>query len=201
MENKENTGNIKTTNEIMPSVLKLMRAMRRRPMNTEHDFPPSVERMLITLNKNDGESPARLCELMDVRPSSMSELLSGMERHGLITREENEEDRRATRVFLSAEGKEAVQKIAEKAAENNAKLSECFTEEELAVFCELCDKLSAHLESLPKEGCCGGHRGHRGHHGPHCHHGHFGPHGPRCHHGHFGRCGGHRHIEDPVSAE
>ena len=109
------------TNEIMPSVLKLMRAMRRHPVRPSHEFPPAVGRMLMTLRANDGASPAALCELMDVRPSSMSELLARMEEHGLIRRIENENDKRATKVFLTDTGKESVQKIEEKFAAENPK--------------------------------------------------------------------------------
>lgn len=169
-------------NDIMKSVLKLMRAMRRRPQRPEHEFPPAVGRMLMTLNANDGASPAELCEFMDVRPSSMSELLSKMEESKLISRVSNENDKRATKVFLSETGKESVLRIEEKFRADNAKLAACFTEEELAQFCELCDRLSAHLESLP-EAENGGSCGHHGHCGPH------GPkgHGPRGHHGPHGR--------------
>ena len=173
-------------NAIMPSILKLMRAMRRHPVRPAHEFPPAVGRMLMTLNANDGASAAELCELMDVRPSSMSELLARMEEHGLICRVENENDKRATKVCLSDTGRESVEKIEAKFAAENAKLAECFTAEELAQFCALCDKLSAHVESLPGaeppcgprggHGPCGGH-GH-GHGGP-CGHKHRGGHAPQ----------------------
>lgn len=167
-------------NDIMKSVLKLMRAMRRRPQRPEHEFPPAVGRMLMTLNANDGASPAELCEYMDVRPSSMSELLSKMEESGLISRVSNENDKRATKVFLSETGRNSVISIEEKAREDNARLAACFTGEELAQFCELCDRLSNHLESLSgaENGGHHGHPGHCGHHGPKGH-GHHGPRGPR----------------------
>ena len=168
-------------NDVMRSVLKLMRALRRHPMRPNHEFPPAVGRMLLTLQANDGASPAELCEVMDVRPSSMSELLARMEENGLVRRESNENDRRATRVFLSDTGKDSVLRMEEKYREDNAKLSACFTEEELAQFCALCDRLSAHVEGLPGEVPCGPHGPH-GCHGNHKGHGHHGPHkgyGPR----------------------
>ena len=167
-------------NDIMKSVLKLMRAMRRHPVRPEHEFPPAVGRTLMTLQNNDGASPAELCEYMDVRPSSMSELLSHMEEAGLVSRVSNENDRRATKVFLSETGKKAVDRMKEKFRTENEKLAACFTEEELVQFCALCDKLSAHVESLPAAAPCGPH-------GHHCHHGGpHGPHGPHRHHGGHG---------------
>ncbi len=156
--------------DVTRSVLKLMRAMRRRPMH-ELEFPPAVGRMLMTLRDHDGAAPSELCEIMDVRPSSMSELLGRMEENALITRVSNETDSRATKVFLSEGGKAAVGRIETRFYEDNAKLAACFTVEETAEFCALCDKLSAHLES----DVFGEDRPH-GHCGPHGHHG--GPHGP-----------------------
>ena len=163
--------------EVVKSVLKLMRAMRRRPMRPEHPFPPAFGRMLMTLKKNDGASPAELCEYMDVRPSSMSELLSRMEEAGLVRRTDSEEDRRATRIYLSEAGTEAADRLAESFEAENARFAACFTEEEKAQFCALCGKLSTHLESLPGgEGGPCGHHGPHGHRGPHPHH-HGGRHG------------------------
>ena len=162
-------------NDVTKSVLKLMRAMRRRPMH-ELEFPPAVGRMLMALREHDGAAPSELCEIMDVRPSSMSELLGRMEANGLITRVSNEADSRATKVFLSESGKDAVGRIEKRFFEEDAKLAACFTEEETAEFCALCDKLSAHLESdVFGENHPHGHCGHHGCPGQHGHHG--GPHG------------------------
>ena len=163
--------------DVTKCVLKLMRAMRRRPMH-EQEFPPAIGRMLMTLREYDGAAPVELCEIADMRPSSMSELLGRMEEYALVTRVSDKTDRRATKVYLSEGGKEAVERIETRFNEENAKLSACFTEEEATEFCALCDKLSAHLESdafgenRPHCHCGHGHHGHHGHHGePH------GPHG------------------------
>ena len=50
--------------DVMGSVLKLMRAMRRHPVRPEHEFPPAVGRLLRVLKSNDGAGPAELCELI-----------------------------------------------------------------------------------------------------------------------------------------
>lgn len=159
-------------NDIMKSVLKLMRAMRRRPMRPDREVPPAVGRALMALQAQDGASPAELCEAMDVRPSSMSELLARMEEDGYITRTVNEEDKRATKVFLSDSGKETAAHIESRFREEYERMTACFDEDELARFCELCDRLSAHLESLPEAEDCHPHgcHGPHGHCGPHKHH-------------------------------
>ena len=45
--------NMEKRYDVTKSVLKLMRAMRRRPMH-EMEFPPAVGRTLMTLREHDG---------------------------------------------------------------------------------------------------------------------------------------------------
>ena len=179
-------------NDVMRSVFRLTRAMMRRPHREEHAFPPSEERMLMLLKKNNGKTSAELCEIFDIRPSSMSEKLAKMEAKGLIVRKENEEDKRAAKILLSEFGEEAAAQIGARIEADSEEFSSCFTEEEMQEFCRLCDKLSDHLNGMAQEDgengadrCCGNH----GHCGPHGQHGHHGPHGPHGHHGRGGHFG------------
>ena len=136
---------------VLASILKLMRAMRRHPPRPEHDFPPAVGRFLSLLSENNGASSREMCELLDIRPSSLSELLTRMERERLIERTVDENDRRGSRITLSDSGNEAVARMASRRDDEAERLSACFTDEEAAQFCALCDRLSAYLESLPRE--------------------------------------------------
>ena len=167
--------------EVIKSAFKLSRAMRRRSPKGEHKYPFPVARTLSVLAENDGATSRELCEILDVRPSSLSELLGRMEEHGLVKREAMEEDKRAAKVLLTEEGKAAAAELRENFEKRVAEFSACFTEEEAAEFCALADKLSAHLTaSAPnEEGPCG-------HHGPH---GPFGGpgRGPHMFHGPFRR--------------
>lgn len=164
---------------VIESTFKLMRATRRRPPRGEHEFPPTVAHLLSVLKDNDGASSGELCEFLDIRPSSLSELLVRVEEHGLIEKKDSEADKRITCAFLTKKGAEAAEKLAEDRAKAEAEFSACFTEEEKAQFCELAEKLAKHLEeTAPQPEGCGRHGGPGcGHHGP-GHHGH-GPH--HCH--------------------
>ena len=179
--------------DVIKSALKLSRAMRRRPPGGEHKFPPPVARTLSVLTDNDGATSRELCEILDVRPSSLSELLGKMEEHGLVTRRASDEDKRAAKVLLTDEGKAAASGLKEDMEKHAAEFSACFTDEEAAQFYVLAEKLSAHLEaSAPEreEGPCGHGRGHGPCHGPRGFHGHHGPFGcPEGFHGHHGHHG------------
>lgn len=170
--------------DVMRSAFRLTRAMMRRPRNEESILPPSEERTLMLLRKNAGKTSSELCEIFDIRPSSMSEKLAKMEAKGLIVREENEEDKRAAKISLSELGEAAAAQIESRIDSEKAEFSACFTEEEMEEFCTLCDKLSAHLNQMAEAAGKGGEdfcrgEGPCGRHGHHEHHGHGGPFG--CH--------------------
>ena len=154
-------------NDVILAVLKLSRAMRRctpppppparhpRPEGPGPDHPgrpapcaPAVGRLLACVADNSHVSSRDLCELLDLRPSSLSEMLSRAESEGWITRTVDEADRRVQRVDLSEKGKSFIEKMEAARQKDLERKTSCFTEEEKAQFCALCDRLNAHLESL-----------------------------------------------------
>lgn len=163
-ERKENNSmdNIDIRQKVIESAFGLARAIRRGPRHMEHDLPLPVERTLVVISKNDGLSSGELCELLDMRPSSVSELTDKMTERGLIEKVQDEADKRVSRISLTDLGKAQASRIAEVRSEALNSFSSCFTDEEAAQFCELAAKLSAHLKESAGEaasGCC--------HHGPH----------------------------------
>ena len=99
-------------NDVILAVLKLSRAMRRCPPDPgKHPFPPAVGRLLECVAENSNVSSRELCEMLDVRPSSLSEMLGRAESEGWIIRTVDEEDRRIQRVTLSGKGQEAVTRM------------------------------------------------------------------------------------------
>ena len=80
MEDKE----IRSEYNVIRSAFGLARALKRRPPEMHHDIPPAAERALTVIAKNDGLSSGELCEILDVRPSSVSELADKMAARGKI---------------------------------------------------------------------------------------------------------------------
>ena len=172
--------------KVIESAFGLARAMRRGPRPMQHDLPMPVERTLTVISENDGLSAGELCELLDMRPSSISELTDKMAERGLVEKRADEADKRVSRVFLTELGKAQAERISEVRSEALSSFSACFTDEEAAQFCELASKLAAHLKEAAGEGPqeCGCH------HGPHGHGHGCGPHGHE--HGHGPGCGPHK---------
>ena len=135
--------------DVILACLKLARAMRRiPPERREYPFPPAVGRLLDCAAKNPGVSSRELCEFLDVRPSSLSEMLSRAEAEGFITRTVDEADRRIQRIALSDKRQKAVNDMEAARNAEAQKMTSALTEEEKEQFCTLCDKLSAHMERL-----------------------------------------------------
>lgn len=136
-------------NDVILAVLKLSRAMRRCPPDPGRiPFPPAAGRLLECIAENSGVSSRELCEILDLRPSSLSEMLSRAEAEGWIIRSVDETDRRIQRVALSEKGQEAVSQMRRAREEDYEKKTACFTEAEKAQFCALSNRLSDHMESL-----------------------------------------------------
>ena len=149
-ENIKNEKNL--ASETILAFLKLSRAMRRcPPPRRDFPFPPAVGRLLESVASNPGVSSRELCEALDLRPSSLSEILVRSENDGLLSRAADERDRRVQRVSLTPKGSALVAEMQEARSEDALKKTSCLSEEEKALFCSLCDRLSEHLEKQALE--------------------------------------------------
>lgn len=137
-------------------------------------------RVLGVLAKEGTLIQSQLAEILDIRPSSLTELLSKLEERGLITRTPDESDKRVTNVSLTEAGKQAVEGRDESDDDLLNSLFEGLTDEELDQLSGLFDKLNASLkEKLPdRDERPDGFHHHHGFGGPRGPHGHHGPHGP-----------------------
>lgn len=132
-------------------------------------------RLLLLIAENDGVIQRDLAEEMDVRPSSMTEMLGKMEQLGLVYRKQDEGDQRVMHIFLTEQGRT----IAEESKKANAKLTDALfqglTEDEINEMLRLTEKLAAHLDTLDsaaleQESTRGHHRGFDGRRGFGGHH-------------------------------
>ena len=138
--------------DVILSYLKLSRAMRRCPPERKAmPFPPAVGRLLECAAANPGVSSRELCEALDLRPSSLSEILARAENDGLLCRAVDENDRRVQLVSLTSSGSAVVADMEKVRNEDAKKKTSCLTEEEKEQFCSLCNRLSEHIEKLALE--------------------------------------------------
>lgn len=152
---------------VIHAILKLSRAMRRCPPDPgKLPFPPAVGRLLECVSAHDGISSRELCEILDLRPSSLSELLARTEQKGWLIRTPDPADRRVQRLSLSEAGAARIAELKAAREAEAARKTACLSPAEKARFAELCDRLAEHMATLAPEQRCAPGRGHRGPHGP-----------------------------------
>ncbi len=110
------------------------------------------EMVLLHLWQRDGLTPSELAEALGVEPPTVTNMLSRMERAGLLKRCRDPEDARCTRVYLTEQGRElrAPVEACWEAVEEHA-LSGVTAEEE-ALLRDLLVRLHDNLTRKPNSG-------------------------------------------------
>ena len=101
------------------------------------------QRVLAILVKEDGLIQSQLAEILDIRPSSLAELMKKMEKSNDVLRKEEEHDKRIKRVFLTENGKQKAQKLSHVGEDMSEAFFAGLTEEEQENFSEYLQKISA----------------------------------------------------------
>lgn len=122
-------------------------------------------RLLLLIAENEGVIQRDLAMEMDVRPSSMTEMLARMERMGLICRRQDEQDQRVMHIYLTDAGKAAAEESEQASARLTGRLFAGLTPEEIAEMLRLTEKLADALDALDSDDSgWGASRGSHGHH-------------------------------------
>ena len=165
-----------TAHELYHAMARLSRHMHRLEHRMAHESLVYGRRLhrgqsllLSLISKKNGASQGELCEEMDVRPSSMTEILLKMERAGLIVRKQDEKDQRVMRVFLTDAGEKAASQSDVADLDLTTTIFNCLTMEEQTQMLTLIQKISASVETMDRPD---GHDDHHGRHGRQSFHGH-----------------------------
>lgn len=134
------------TYNVTESLLRLVRVMRRRPAEPGHQSRGNRKLMRI-IAANSGASSRELADMMDIRPSSLTEMLNKLEESGIVVRTRDEKDLRVVRVSISELGAEELKRHKEAKRQYIDILAEGLDEEEQKVFCGLCDRLAERAEN------------------------------------------------------
>ena len=102
------------------------------------------KRVLMVLLKNQPMTQQKLTEHLDIKPGSVSEVLSKLENQGLILRQVNLKDRRTSDIYLTEEGMlKAKHALAEK-EKNYASMFSCLSQQEKEELLVLLKKVNKH---------------------------------------------------------
>ena len=119
------------------TMMNLMHALRRggRPEGRGY----AQDRALRAIAAQEGVTQRALMEALDVRPSSISELLTKLENGGLIERRPNPDDRRQMQLYLSDSGRAQAARLGEDAPLPDP--FEALTDEEQQQYLALTDRM------------------------------------------------------------
>lgn len=143
-----------TLNEEIVRTIRKLNAMSRRGPDPhgerrgEGSPPPDAPRdhgrgrIMGILGDRGPVCQSKLAEFLDIRPQSLSELISKMEADGLVKRQQSEEDRRQTIVSLTEEGSARVSAFRESHRRHAEEFLAPLTEEEKKTLCAILKKLA-----------------------------------------------------------
>ncbi len=165
-----------TAHQLYDALARLSRHIHRMEHRMAHEDLPwgrklhrGQNRLLSLISQNNGASQGELGDKMDVRPSSMTEMLLKMEQAGLIVRKQDENDQRVMRVFLTDAGQKAAAQSDVASGDLTTAIFNCLTEKEQTQMLAFIGKVSASIEATDGPD---GHDHHHGGHGRHWFHGH-----------------------------
>lgn len=103
--------------------------------------------VLGALRDGSAKNQKELAELVQIEQPAMAELLSRMERDGLIARTPDPNDRRSSLIALTAAAKRKLPEARELLSIGHAEALEGFSEKEIAVLTRLLERVMANLEN------------------------------------------------------
>lgn len=119
--------------------------MRHMPMR-EYDLTLAQIGLLAFVARNPGGHIQNLAEGMDLTPPTVSVAVRKLEESGWLRREPDEQDRRASCIFLTARAAEAVQRVMQQRQQKMARLLDSLTDQEQEQLLNLLEKAIIHLE-------------------------------------------------------
>lgn len=138
--------------DILDSFQKLNRAVKRRSALMNPDsYGRSQGRVLRIIAAHDGINASDLANLLEIRPPSLTAKLKKLEADGNIIRCKNENDSRFTYVRITPKGYAAINKRDEEKKTVRQDFADCLTQEERALFCDMCERLSVNLNRILDE--------------------------------------------------
>jgi DNA-binding MarR family transcriptional regulator len=97
------------------------------------------------LQRNGSCTIGELAEHLDVRSSTMSQMVDRLEKNGIVYRASIEKDARVKTVALSEKGRKIIQEREMLWVDSLAQPFQCFSTEEKETFLQLMEKLVCHI--------------------------------------------------------
>ncbi len=114
---------------------------------SELSLYPGQDGLLYHLSQNDGLSMSELVEKLNIKHPTLFTMVDRMETTGLIKKEKDKADKRASRIFLTSKGKKQVGQLSNIWQDIEKHLLKGFTEEEKNIAKTVISKLINNLSN------------------------------------------------------
>ena len=135
------------TDDILNNLSKISRHpffMFKRKLDDRGD---NGTQMLDLLASEKDVTAGRIAEVLDIKPSSVTQMIKKLEMAGIVDRIKSERDARVTYVNLTSVGQEMYAAREKMSGGLNSELFKGFSQEELVAFSESVEKLASQLSS------------------------------------------------------
>jgi len=100
----------------------------------EHDITTSLGFVLLNIHTEEGTPATKIGPLMGMESRSLTRMLKSMEEKGLIYKQQDKQDRRSVRIFLTDEGKRRQEISRQTVRGFNEKMRNILPEKDLEAF-------------------------------------------------------------------
>ena len=113
----------------------------------ERGIPVATWRVLATLSDGDGMTVGELARIALANQPTMTKNVDKLEKAGLVERRGDDGDRRKTLVFITRSGWDLIKDLLAEAKAHELKVTEAYSEEEMAVLKRVLGTLISRLEA------------------------------------------------------
>lgn len=139
-------------NQVLDAIQRLGRNIKRYSTNSNPDGQGRGQgKTLRIIAQNEGIRANELAKILDIRPSSLTQKLDKLEADGNIRRIRDKRDARVVRLYLTKEGQETLEFRQKEREHITRDFTDCLSQEEKELFCQICDRLSCNFEEIREE--------------------------------------------------
>ena len=121
---------------------------------SEIGIHPKQIPLLILLDKQDGMSQKEISKELHISAPTVAVSMKRMEKAGIIERRNDEHDQRMVRIYLTAQGREIIEKSRKCVEENEKLVFDGFSESEICLMKRFFDQMIQNLGGNDKHNCC-----------------------------------------------
>lgn len=134
--------------EVVELFYDVMRKLRNqsRDQGVYQNVREGQSRCLYMIKMAGEINQRRLSDILNIRPTSLSETIKRLEEKGLIQRKPDENDKRTYVVSLTEKGDEEMERIRKSYASEHKEWLEVLTDEEVDKFFEILTKVSTSIK-------------------------------------------------------